>query len=227
MSGKKRYLLLILGFSLMLFGCTSMAVKQAIQGDYDNALRIFNALPGNAKECAPQEYAKAEATLAHIDEELSEKHWWFARRYNAVADEQVRDTASTVKRKCPGTKTPPPSPAEQTTFILEGITFDFDKSTIRPSSEPTLKEAGTVLQKFESVKVRIEGHTDHIGTDAYNQNLSERRAKAVKDYLVKNLGIDSGRINTVGFGKSKPIADNKTEEGRARNRRIEFVVTAQ
>lgn len=226
MSGKRKYLLLMLGFSLMLFGCTSMATKQAIQGDYDNALRIFNALPGNAKECAPQEYAKAEATLAHIDEELSEKHWWFARRYNAEADQQVRDTASAVKRKCPETK-PPPPPPEQTTFILEGITFDFDKATIRPSSEPTLKEAGNVMQKFEAVKVRIEGHTDHIGTDAYNQNLSERRAKAVKGYLVNNYGIDPGRIDTVGFGESKPIADNKTDEGRAQNRRIEFVVTAQ
>lgn len=231
MSGKRSFLLFILGLSLMIFGCTSMAVKQAIQGDYENALRVFHALPANAKECAPQEYAKSEATLAHVEEELSEKHWSFARKYIPMADEQIRDTAAAVKRRCPeGTKAspPPPPPSEEKpSFILEGITFDFNKATIRPSSESTLKEAGSVMQRFSSVMVRIEGHTDSIGSDQYNQNLSERRANSVKDYLVKNFGIDPSRIETVGFGKSRPIADNKTEEGRAQNRRIEFVVTAQ
>ncbi|PIS37683.1 MAG: hypothetical protein CO150_09195 [Nitrospirae bacterium CG_4_9_14_3_um_filter_53_35] len=229
MSVKRIFLLFITGFSLMLFGCTSMATKQAIQGDYDNALRVFHALPANAKECAPQEYAKSEATLAHVEEELSENHWSFARKYIPMADEQVRDTAAAVKRRCPETakESPPPPPAEKPAFILEGITFDFNKATIRPSSEPTLKEAGSVMQRFSSVKVRIEGHTDSIGSEKYNQNLSERRANAVKDYLVKNFEIDPSRIETVGFGKSKPLADNKTDEGRAKNRRIEFVVTAQ
>jgi len=229
MSVKRIFLLFITGFSLMLFGCTSMATKQAIQGDYDNALRVFHALPANAKECAPQEYAKSEATLSHVEEELSENHWSFARKYIPMADEQVRDTAAAVKRRCPETakESPPPPPAEKPAFILEGITFDFNKATIRPSSEPTLKEAGSVMQRFSSVKVRIEGHTDSIGSEKYNQNLSERRANAVKDYLVKNFEIDPSRIETVGFGKSKPLADNKTDEGRAKNRRIEFVVTAQ
>ena len=69
--------------------------------------------------------------------------------------------------------------------------------------------------------VEIAGHTDSIGTDAYNQKLSERRAKAVRDYLVNNLGMDDKLFSAVGYGESRPIADNKTDAGRAENRRIE------
>lgn len=232
MVSSKRLLILMLGLSLIFFGCTSAATRQAIQGDYENTIRVFNKLPANAKDCAPQEYAKAEARIAHIEEELSEKHWSYAKKYIPEADEAVRDTAAAVKRKCPprakvAPPPPPPPPVEKPTFVLEGITFDIDKATIRPTSEVTLKEAGSVMQKFKSVKVRIEGHTDSTGSDAYNQGLSERRANAVKDYLVTNFSIDTGRIDTVGFGEAKPVADNKTREGRAQNRRIQFVVTAQ
>jgi outer membrane protein OmpA-like peptidoglycan-associated protein len=230
MSVEKRFLLYILGLAFVFFGCTSAATRQAIQGDYENALRLFNQLPPNAKECAPQEYAKTEATLAHIEEELSEEHWYYAKKYIPMADEEVRDTKATAKRRCPSkpkAPPPPPPPVEKPTFILEGITFDFDKATIRPSSEPTLKEAGSVLQRFTTVKVRIEGYTDSVGPDAYNQALSERRANSVKDYLIKNFGVDPSRVATVGFGESKPVADNKTDQGRAENRRIQFVITEQ
>ena len=79
------------------------------------------------------------------------------------------------------------------------------------------------LKDNPDTKVVIEGHTDSIGGDAYNKKLSERRAEAVKRYLVRQ-GIDAGRIRTVGHGKTKPVADNGTEEGRAKNRRAEVVV---
>lgn len=231
MVSSKRLFLLMLGLSLVFFGCTSAATRQAIQSDYENTLGAFNKLPANAKDCAPREYAKAEGRIAHIEEELSEKHWTFAKKYIPEADQAVKDTATAVKRNCPPrvkvVAPPPPPPVEKPTFVLEGITFDIDKATIRPTSEVTLKEAGSVMQKFSSVKVRIEGHTDSTGSEAYNQGLSERRAKAVKDYLVTNFSIDPGRIGTIGFGEAKPIADNKTREGRAQNRRIQFVVTAQ
>jgi len=224
---EKRLLLYVLSLAFVFFGCTSAATKQAIQGDYENAKRLFNQLPPNSKECAPQEYAKTEATIAHIEEELSEEHWSYAKKYIPMADEQVRDTKSTVKRRCPPKPKAPPPPVEKPTFILEGITFDFDKASIRPSSEPTLKEAGSLMQRFTAIQVRIEGHTDSVGPDAYNQGLSERRANSVKNYLTENSGIDPSRIATVGLGEANPVADNKTEEGRAENRRIEFVITAQ
>ncbi len=233
MKRQTKWFLVSLGLLLLSVGCASTATREALQSDYDNAMRLFNNLPANAKECAPQEYAKTEAKLAHIQEEISEGHWTYVRKYVPEADQLVRDTKATAKRKCPEVAKaappppPPPPPVEKPTFILKGITFDFDKATIRPTSEPTLKEAGSVLKRFNEVKVRIEGHTDTSGPEQYNQKLSERRAKAVKDYLMKNYGISSDRIDTVGYGETRPRADNSTKEGRKQNRRIEFVVTKQ
>lgn len=106
---------------------------------------------------------------------------------------------------------------------LRGVEFDFDKSTLRPESRQTLDEATEVLRQYPDIRVEVAGHTDSIGSDEYNQGLSERRSKAVYDYLVGN-GIDAGRLNSQGYGESRPIADNATREGRQRNRRVELVV---
>ncbi len=232
MNLQKKWLLVCLGLLLFSVGCASTATREALQGDYDNAMRLFNQLPANAKDCAPQEYAKTEAKLAHIQEEIGEGHWTYVRKYLPEADTLVRDTKATAKRKCPqvakaAPPPPPPPPVEKPTFILKGINFDFDKATIRPSSEPTLKEAGSVLKRFNEVEVKIEGYTDTSGPEQYNRVLSERRAKAVKDYLISNFGISPDRIDTVGYGESWPRGDNKTKEGRKQNRRIEFIITKQ
>jgi len=80
----------------------------------------------------------------------------------------------------------------------------------------------TVMKDKPSMKVSVEGHTDSIGSDAYNQKLSERRAQAVRDYMVSQ-GIDAARISVKGWGKTTPIASNKTEAGRAENRRVEII----
>jgi OOP family OmpA-OmpF porin len=79
------------------------------------------------------------------------------------------------------------------------------------------------MKENKDKKANLSGHTDNIGTDAYNQALSERRVGSVKDYVLKK-GVDSGRVSGQGFGESKPIADNKTKEGRAKNRRVEIKV---
>jgi len=109
------------------------------------------------------------------------------------------------------------------TIDLRGVEFDFDKSTLRPESQQTLNEATEVLKQYPDIRVEAAGHTDSIGSDAYNQGLSERRAQAVYDYLVSN-GIDSNRLSVRGYGEASPIADNATREGRQRNRRTELVV---
>jgi OOP family OmpA-OmpF porin len=106
--------------------------------------------------------------------------------------------------------------------VLRGVNFDFDKANIRPDAGVILDEAVRILSEDNS-RVSIEGHTDAIGTDAYNQRLSERRANSVKTYLVEH-GIDGSRLSTVGYGESRPIASNQTREGRALNRRVELNV---
>lgn len=113
-------------------------------------------------------------------------------------------------------------PGEKIT--LRGIYFEFNEAEIEAESKPTLDRAIKILKDNPTIDVMIEGHTDWIGSESYNQQLSQRRADAVKAYLVREGGIDPDRITTVGKGESEPIASNETEEGRSLNRRIEFVI---
>jgi OOP family OmpA-OmpF porin len=116
---------------------------------------------------------------------------------------------------------PPPPPPVEEKIVLRGVNFDFDKSEIRPDAAVILDEAASQLNANSGKSVRVEGYTDSIGTDAYNQGLSERRANSVKDYLV-GLGVAASRLSTMGFGESNPIASNDTQDGRALNRRVEL-----
>lgn len=102
-----------------------------------------------------------------------------------------------------------------------GITFDFDSATVRPEFRRTLDQVADTLGRYEQTYVDVYGHTDSVGSDAYNQTLSERRASAVASYLTSR-GVQSARLATRGFGESEPIASNETEEGRAENRRVEI-----
>ena len=106
-------------------------------------------------------------------------------------------------------------------LVLVGVNFAFDKSTLLPESYPVLDKAVKLLNDKPDVNVEIQGYCDYIGTDTYNQELSEDRAQTVKTYLVSQ-GIKVNRLSTVGYGKKYPVEDNKTEEGRAMNRRIVF-----
>jgi len=128
-------------------------------------------------------------------------------------------------------KSPPPPPpveveaeVEEKIVITQKIHFEFDRATIRPISYPILDDVASLLQKNQQINlVRIEGHTDWIGSDAYNQKLSEARANSVRQYLIQH-GIAPERFVAVGYGEARPIADNNTVQGRARNRRTEFTV---
>ncbi len=112
--------------------------------------------------------------------------------------------------------------ASRTKVDIYSIYFSFNSDEIRDESNPTLKEISDVLHRHPDWKVSIAGHTDGIGGDAKNLDLSKRRAASVKDALVKRYGIEASRLATTGFGKSQPIDTNDTLEGRAHNRRVEL-----
>jgi OOP family OmpA-OmpF porin len=116
---------------------------------------------------------------------------------------------------------PPPPPPVRRKIVLRGVNFDFDKATVRSDAADTLAEAAQILREQASIEVWVDGHTDALGTDTYNQRLSERRAQAVVDYLMQH-GVGAARLHARGFGESRPVASNDTDDGRAQNRRVEL-----
>jgi len=115
---------------------------------------------------------------------------------------------------------PAPASVKQSITIQAEALFDFDKSVIKPAGKQALDDAVAKMRGIDVDAVIATGHTDSIGTDAYNQKLSERRANSVKDYLVSK-GVPAGKITTIGKGETQPVATNKTKEGRAKNRRVD------
>lgn len=109
-------------------------------------------------------------------------------------------------------------------IVTHGILFDVDKATIKPESMGTLNGIYAVLQKDPSLKFEIDGHTDNSGNAAHNLTLSQQRADAVKAQLI-SMGVDASRLSTKGLGDTRPISDNNSPEGKANNRRVEFVKT--
>ena len=107
-------------------------------------------------------------------------------------------------------------------FITYGITFDVGKSVIKPESMGEINRIVQLMNDNPELKFEVQGHTDNTGNAASNQTLSEARAKAIVDKLVE-MGISADRLTSVGKGQTSPIADNSTEEGKAKNRRVEFV----
>ena len=102
-----------------------------------------------------------------------------------------------------------------------GILFDTGKATLQPSSEAILSEIVKLMQDNADLKLRVEGHTDNVGGAAANQALSQKRAETVKNWLVSH-GIAADRLVAKGFGDTKPVADNSTDEGKSKNRRVEL-----
>ena len=107
--------------------------------------------------------------------------------------------------------------------LPDGVTFDFGKSELKPQFYPALNNVASTLREYNQTIVEVSGHTDSVGSDAANQALSERRAASVGHYL-EGQGVQSARLELVGFGDTRPIASNDTDSGRALNRRVEIRV---
>jgi outer membrane protein OmpA-like peptidoglycan-associated protein len=112
---------------------------------------------------------------------------------------------------------------EKGRVATQGIYFDTGSDRLRPESSATLKEIGTMLKEHPELELTIEGHTDNVGSAEANQTLSDRRATAVRQFLVDNYQVDGGRLTAKGLGQTKPIGGNDTPEGRQSNRRVELV----
>ena len=142
----------------------------------------------------------------------------------AVIGRKMDKQAEEIKNEVPGAKVERVGEGIVVEFS-SAVLFGFDKASVTTKSESTLDDLIRILNKYPDTNLEIQGHTDNTGTSDYNQGLSERRAGSVATYL-KGHGISSGRVKTVGFGMTSPKYTNDTEEGRAQNRRVEFLITA-
>ncbi|UXC20804.1 OmpA family protein [Comamonas sp. PR12] len=130
--------------------------------------------------------------------------------------------AATPAAPAPAPVAPPVAQTQKVTYAADAF-FDFDKSVLKPEGKAKLDDVASKVKNINLEVIIAVGHTDSIGSDAYNQKLSVRRAEAVKAYLVSK-GIDKSRVYTEGKGEKQPVADNKTAAGRAKNRRVEIEV---
>jgi OOP family OmpA-OmpF porin len=106
--------------------------------------------------------------------------------------------------------------------LSNALLFDLNSAVVKTEIYPVLDYTKEAFAAYPDMKVQIDGHTDSSGTEAYNQQLSQKRAKAVMEYLINSVGIDPVRLTAVGYGESRPAYPNDTEEARAKNRRVEF-----
>ncbi len=136
-------------------------------------------------------------------------------------------------RRCPGgwervPVVPPPSLPQLAANIVDKMTlrvnFDVDQAFIRTSDKAALDKVVDFVKKYPDAEIELDGYTDDTGTEAHNRRLSEKRALAVKQYLIKEAGVDRSQIAAIGRGESNPVADNKTAEGRFENRRVEILI---
>lgn len=173
---------------------------------WEDSTETMRGIWSSSKECGPGEVFLHRSEV-EFNERTSQSH-----EYLSFKDfrQRIRQEESVLNTK----------------IILPKVTFEADQYKLLPEARPILKELKDVMVANPGLRINILGHTGNIGHDQYNLTLSLERARIVKDYLEK-LGIQESRIHFHGFGESRPVATNSTEEGRKKNRRIEFEVIAE
>lgn len=235
-TAKRVFIFVIAIFSMsLLVGCSGMEKRPAYRSGYlyyptalVNADRALDKArkAGKDKEC-PAEFNAAKNMVDKAYEVYMACH-----TQEAIA--MARKATAMIKALCPSSVTVVrPPKAKVIDRLTIHVNFDFDRSNIRKSDDVELKKAIDFVRKYPGAKVKLEGYTDGKGTEQYNQKLSERRAEAVRQYLIKEGAVDEAMISARGYGKSSPIAPNKTKdgkdnpEGRAENRRVEILIISE
>jgi outer membrane protein OmpA-like peptidoglycan-associated protein len=222
----KRLFVLVSIFSLVfLIGCAGMefAPKKGIWY-YPKELPDAEKAVNNAQQSGKDKQCPAEFAEAKNLKDNAYETYWSCRTKEAI--EMAKDASKKANALCPAK----PKPAAAAEKVLDRFTltinFDFNKSDIRKADMAQLKKAIDFVKKYPGAKIKLEGHTDSIGSDQYNQALSERRADATMKYLIDKGNITASRMSTVGYGESRPVDTNKTAAGRAKNRRVEILILA-
>ncbi len=244
----KRWMILILLMlgAMIVSGCGLSREAKTAYNDARDTLQ--KAIDAGAKKCAPCQIGTAEAALAHAEHETHElsseyhsSHFWMGVK---IAKEKALEALKLTPCEKPAPPPPPPPPpppapkpappappppapappppAPKPAPVFESIPFNENKSNISPEAAKVVDEDGRILKENPNIRVEIGGHTDSMGSDKAAMAISLKRAESVKKYLMDKFNISSDRLVVKAYGKTKPIADNKTKEGRAKNRRVEI-----
>jgi len=182
-------------------------------------------------QCATLTWSSVNASSASIDQAVGSVDLSGLRQVCPTTTTQYTIAAlgegGSRKASTTVAVTPPPAAPKVIDRLTLHVNFDFDKATIRNADTAELQKAVDFVKKYPGYEISIEGHTDSIGSEKYNQGLSERRAAAVREHLLKHGVADRARIKSAGYGESKPIADNSTEKGRFENRRVEILILSE
>ncbi|MDE1156467.1 MAG: OmpA family protein [Acidobacteriaceae bacterium] len=191
--------------------------QQADRDARANAEAQANAAQAQADAAAAAK-AQADADRARAEAE--------AAKAQAQADAARQDAASTREklRSQLNSVLATSENARGLIVNMDDVLFDTGKYTLKPATQVSLAKVATILQLYPDLKVHVEGYTDSVGSDQYNQTLSENRANAVKDFLTQN-GVPADNVTSQGYGKTHPVDDNSTAAGRAKNRRVNLVVS--
>ena len=247
-------LILLILCTMIVSGCGMGINKEQLIQVNEARDAFNKATAVGAKKCAPCEYARAEAYLALAEHYVKIKHGcspYFDKgvhsiniaKENSLAAIKLCQVAPTPAAPTPAEPAPPgptppgptppgptppgptpPGPTPTAQPVFDTIYFDINKSNINPSAAKALDRTGMLLKDNPKIKLEIGGHTDAGGSDQANKAISEKRAMSAKKYLQDKYNIPENRMTIKGYGSSKPIADDKTKEGSAKNRRVEFKI---
>ena len=193
-----------------------LAQQQAEKAQQDAQLRQQQEAAQRAQAEAAAAEAQARARQAQLAQQQAEQSAQQASQQAEQARERLRTQLNAVLQT--------QETARGLIMNLSDVLFDFNKYSLKPEAREKLAKISGILLAYPDLKVQVEGYTDNIGSDEYNQNLSEKRADSVRDYLVSQ-NVPEMNVTAEGYGKSNPIADNSTSSGRAQNRRVELVVS--
>lgn len=193
-----------------------LAQQQAAQAQQEAAQRAQAEAAQRAQAEAAAAAAQAQAQKAQQAQQEAEQRAQQLAQQEQAARERLRSQLSAVLETR--------ETARGLIMEMPDVLFDFNKYTLKPAAREKLAKVSGILLAYPDLKVQVEGYTDSIGSDEYNQKLSEERADAVKSYLVSE-NVQDNNVTAEGFGKGDPIADNSTAAGRAKNRRVELVVS--
>jgi outer membrane protein OmpA-like peptidoglycan-associated protein len=193
---------------------TAQAQQAAAQAAQDKAA----ADAARAAALAQQQAAQAEADRARLAAQQSDQQRQQAEADRAQLRERLRQQLNLILETRES--------ARGLIVNISDVLFDFNKYTLKPGAREKMAKVSGILLAYPGLKIQVEGHTDSVGGDEYNQRLSEQRASTVRDYLVAQ-GVPNGTVTSMGYGKSQPVASNDTAAGRQQNRRVELVVSGE